>query len=216
MSKLTKLMLLGVFFGLVGYQSAIAHGGDDHGAATAPTGTGRTYFVTQAISEKYELVLHYEPLEVGETAKLRLYVNEFNTNRPVDEATLKLSSPEDNKLTFTVKSTGKGIYELSGIFPAKKTYSLIVSLNAHLGADLLLLAGIEVGTELPIATPTAPIQTEAHWYQNTYLLLGGGLLLGMVLMFFLMRTRNRRVATGVVVLFCLLPTANWQPANAHS
>ena len=37
----------------------------------------------------------------------------------------------------------------------------------------------------------------------------------MVLMFFLMRTRNRRVAAGVVVLFCLLPTANWQRANAH-
>ena len=215
MSKLTKLMLLGVFFGLVGYQSAIAHGGDDHGATTAPTGTGRTYFVTQAISEKYELVLHYEPLEVGETAKLRLYINEFNTNKPVDGATLKLSSPDDNKLTITVKPTGKGIYELSGTFPAKKTYSLTVSLNARLGADLMLLPGIAVGTELPVATPPAAVQTEAHWYENTFLLAGVGLVLGMVLMFFLMRTRNRRVAAGVLVLFCLLPTANWQRANAH-
>jgi len=46
----------------------------------------------------------------------------------------------------------------------------------------------------------------AHWYENPYLLGGAGLLLGMILMFLLMRTRNRRMAAGVVVLF--LPVAN--------
>ncbi len=216
MSKLTPLTaLLGLILLLAGSPLAIAHGGEDHGAAKTPTGTGRTYFVTQTVSDKYELVLHYEPLEAGEPGKLRLYINEFNTNRPVEGAMLKLSSPEDNKLVFSVKPTGKGIYELSGTFPAKKTYSLTVSLNARPGADLLLLAGIGVGTKLPVTTPVAPVQAEAHWYENTFLLAGGGLVLGMVLMFLLMRTRNRRVAAGVVVLFCLLPTANWQQANAH-
>lgn len=216
MSKLTQLTaLLGLYFGLSGFHPASAHGGEDHGAAPAPTGTGRAYFVAQTVSDKYELVLHYEPLKAGEAGKLRLYINEFNTNRPVEGATLQFSSPEDDKLKLAVKPIGKGIYELNGTFPAKKTYSLTVSLNAGPGADLLLLAGIGVGTELPVATPVAPVQAEAHWYENTFLLAGGGLVLGMVLMFLLMRTRNRRVTAGVVVLFCLFPTANWQRANAH-
>jgi len=216
MSKLTPLVtFLGLFMLLANAPLAMAHGGEDHGAATAPTGKAMAYFTSQAISDKYELVLHYEPLEAGETGKLRLYINEFNTNRPVEGATLKLSSPEEAKLTIAVKPIGKGIYELSGTFPAKKTYSLTVSLNAGPGPDLLLLPGIEVGKELPVSTVAASAATPAYWYESPYVLLGGGLLLGMGLMFLLMRTRNRRVVAGVVVLFCLLPTANWQPAKAH-
>ena len=46
-------------------------------------------------------------------------------------------------------------------------------------------------------------------------MLAGGLLLGMGLMFVLMRSRNKRAVAGLVVLGILLPTANWQPAEAH-
>ncbi|MBC8151674.1 MAG: efflux RND transporter periplasmic adaptor subunit, partial [Bacteroidetes bacterium] len=214
MNKLLHVTALVSIVFVAGYQNVMAHGGDDHGAATAPAGKAMAYFTSQAISDKYELVLHYEPLEAGEAGKLRLYINEFNTNRPVDGATLQVSSPEADKLAFTVKPTGKGIYELTGTFPDKKAYSLTVNLNAGPGADLLLLPGITVGTELPDRrTATAP--ATAPWYENTYVLLGGGLLLGMALMFGLMRLRNRRVAVSIAVLLGMLPTANWQRANAH-
>ncbi len=216
MNRLTQFtVLLGIFFFLAGYQFTLAHGGEDHGAATAPTGKATSYFTSQAISDKYELVLHYEPVKAGEAGKLRLYVNEFNTNRPVEKATLQVSSPEDSKLVFTVKPAGKGIYELTGTFPAKKAYSLTVSLNAGLGADLMLLPGIEVGKDLPVTTATTPAPAQANWYENTYVLLGGGLVLGMALMFLLMRLRNRRVAVSIAILLGILPTANWQRATAH-
>ena len=213
---LNRIAGLWVLFALAGVQPVLAHGGDDHGGSPASPGTGRPYFVTQAVSDRYELVLHYEALKPGEAGTMRLYINEFNTNQPVEGATLTLSSPGDAKLTFTVKPTGKGIYELTGTFPAKKTYALTVSLNAKPGADLMLLPGIEVGKELPDRrTATMPTQPVAHWYENTFVLLGGGLLLGMGLMFLLMRLRNRRVAVSVALLLGILPTANWQPATAH-
>ena len=100
MNRLTLFsVLMGLIFllALTG-QPATAHGGDDHGAAAAPGGNGMTYFTSQAVSDKYELVLHYEPLEAGEAGKLRLYINEFDSNKPVAGATLQLSSPEDDKL----------------------------------------------------------------------------------------------------------------------
>lgn len=212
---LNRIAGLWVLFALAGIQPLMAHGGEDHGGGPAPTGAGRAYFVTQAVSDKYELVLHYEPLKPGEAGTLRLYINEFNTNRPVEGATLQLSSPGEAKLTFAVKPTGKGIYELTGTFPAPKTYALTVSLNAKPGADLMLLPGIEVGKELPSVATTTPTQPAAHWYENTLVLLGGGLVLGMGLMFLLMRLRNRRVAASIAVLLGMLPTANWQPATAH-
>ncbi len=192
-----------------------AHGGEDHGAAKAPTGRAMTYFTTQAVSELYELVLHYEPLEAGEAATLRLYINEFATNRPVEGATLQLSSPEDARLTFTVRTIGKGIYALTGTFPAKKAYSLTVNMNAKPGPDLLLLPGIEVGKELPVAGADLAPVTPVHWYTSPYVMLAGGLLLGMGLMFMLMRSRNKRTVAGLMVLGILLPTAHWQPAAAH-
>jgi len=213
--KKALLIALTLWFTLLtGDKPATAHDGDDHGAK-APSGKALTYFTSQAVSEKYELVLHYEPLKVGEAATLRLYLNEFATNRPVEGATLQLASPEDSTLTFSVKTTDKGVYELTGTFPAKKAYSLTVNLNAKPGADLLLLPGIEVGKELPSAGTEAPSTTHTHWYESTYVLLGGGLLLGMLLMFVLMRVRNKRVIAGLILLGCLLPTANWQTAVAH-
>ena len=212
---LNRIAGLWVLFVLAGFQPVMGHGGEDHGAAKTPTGAGRAYFITQAVSDKYELVLHYEALKPGEAGTMRLYINEFNTNQPVEGATLKFSSPGEAKLIFGVKLTGKGIYELTGTFPAKKTYALIVGLNAKPGADLMLLPGIEVGKELPGAAVAAPVQAETHWYNNPYVLLGGGLLLGMGLMFLLMRLRNRRVAATIAVLLGTLPTANWQSATAH-
>ena len=164
MNRLILLTTLSAVFSLLtGHLPATAHGGDDHGAVAAPTGKALAYFTSQAISDKYEVVAHYEPLEPGEAGKLRLYINEFNTNRPVEGATLQVSSPEDKTLTFTVKPTGKGIYELSGAFPAEKTYSLTINLNAGSGADLLLLPGIAVGEELPTGTPdSAPTVATAR------------------------------------------------------
>lgn len=214
---MTKLLpvFLALWLTVATTMPAGAHGGDDHGAAKAPTGRAMTYFTTQAVSELYELVLHYEPLEAGEAATLRLYINEFGTNRPVEGATLQLSSPEDAKLTFTVKVIGKGIYALTGTFPAKKAYSLTVNMNAKPGPDLVLLPGIEVGKELAVAGADAAPVAPARWYTSPYAMLAGGLLLGMGLMFVLMRSRNKRAVAGLVVLGILLPTAHWQPAEAH-
>ena len=86
--KKALLTTLFLFFLVVGnYQKVNAHGGEDHGGAKAPSGVAKTYFSSQAVSEKYEMILKFEPLEAGETGKLRLYINDFITNRPIEKAT---------------------------------------------------------------------------------------------------------------------------------
>ena len=197
------------------HQETKAHGDDDHGAAKAPTGAVKTYFSSQAVSDKYEMILKFEPLEAGETGKLRLYINDFMTNRPIDKANLKISSPEDASIKFEIKPNEKGVYDISGVFPAKKKYSLTVSINADSGPDLLSLPGIEIGKELPQAHAENDSASTTHWYEKPYFLVGAGLILGMILMFLLGKIRNKKAVIASIIIFCSLPTANWQTALAH-
>ena len=169
-----------LFFLVLGnYQKVNAHGGEDHGAAKAPSGGVKTYFSSQAVSEKYEMILKFEPLEAGETGKLRLYINDFMTNRPIEKATLKISSPEDANIKFEIKPNEKGVYDILGVFPAKKKYSLTVSIDAESGADLFSLQNIEIGKKLPKASAETEGISSAHWYEKPYFLVGAGLLIGM-------------------------------------
>jgi len=213
--KKALLIILFLFFLVVGnHQEVNAHGGEDHGSAKAPSGVAKTYFSSQAVSEKYEMILKFEPLEAGETGKLRLYINDFTTNRPIEKATLKISSPEDANIKFEVKPNEKGIYEISGVFPAKKKYSLTVSINAESGPDLFSLQNIEIGKELPQVSDET-VGLSEHWYDKPYFLVGAGLLIGMLLMFLLSKMRNKKAVVASIILICLLPTAHWQKAIAH-
>ncbi len=194
----------------------LAHGGEDHGAANTPTGAFKTYFTSQAVSDKYEILLKFEPLEAGESAKLRLYVNDFTTNRPIEKATLQISSPEDGKLKFEVKPTDKGIYEVSGVFPEKKKYSFTININSEVGPDLLSLQNIEVGKELPqVESQMEADKIAPKWYEKSYFLVGFGLMIGMLLMFLFFKIRNKRIVASIIIIACLLPTANWQNTFAH-
>ena len=214
--KKSLLTTLFLFFLVVGnYQKVNAHGGEDHGAAKAPTGVAKTYFSSQAVSEKYEMILKFEPLEAGETDKLRLYINDFTTNHPIEKATLKITSPEDANIKFEIKPNEKGVYEISGVFPAKKKYSLTVSIDAESGPDLFSLQNIEIGKELPQASAETDGVSSGHWYEKPYFLVGAGLLIGMLLMFLLRKIKNKKAVIASIIVICLLPTANWQKVLAH-
>ena len=129
-----------------------AHGDDGHthgDEKTTAIGQEQKYFTSEAISDKYELLIRYEHIHTGETAHLTLFVSEYATNKPVDKADLKITAQEDGSLVFTVKQTGEGTYTVETNFPEKKKYSLAVSINSTLGADLILLSNIDAGMEIP-------------------------------------------------------------------
>lgn len=216
MKKAFLTSILVYLLALANTPFVVAHGGEDHGAAKAPSGSGKTYFTSQAVSDKYEILLKFEPLEARESAKLRLYINDFITNRPIEKATLQISSPEDEKLKFEVKPTDKGVYEITGIFPEKKKYSFTINVNSEVGPDLFSLQNIEVGKELPQVESQMEADKKApRWYEKSFFLVGFGLIIGILLMFLFSKIRNKRVISSIIILVCLLPTANWQNTFAH-
>jgi cobalt-zinc-cadmium efflux system membrane fusion protein len=190
-----------------------AHGGEDHGDAKKEGAKPAAYFSSEAVSDVYELIAKYQPLMPGKEATLKLFVSDFNSNAPVDSATLQIAVADNPNIKLVVTQIDKGVYEVKGIFPDKKSYNLTVSINSSLGPDLILLNEITVGKELE-KTVTA-VHADTHWYQSSWLFGITGLLTGLLLMFFVMKRTNRKVAASIIILLCLLPTATYNTVSAH-
>jgi len=169
--------------------AALAHGGEDHGDAKAATPAGATTFSAVATSEQFEVLLRYAPLKPGADADMRLFLSDFATNEPIKGAKFIFTSPEDPKLKFETTEKGPGEYLVETTFPAKKAYSMTVQVSAGAQADLLLLEGLVVGKELPVAAvPAAMAQPWLTW--KTGLLLLGTFLLGVAAAALLIRRRR--------------------------
>ena len=193
---------------------AFAHGGDDHGDAKKSTLAGSiTYFSSEAFSDKYELLVKYSPITPGKETILKLFISEYNTNKPLDSATLQVTDAGNPNIKVTITRIDKGIYELKTNFPEKKVYNLVVNINSYAGPDLIQLNNIEAGKELEVTA----LETVAHshWYSSNWFFGLIGLLIGLIVMFFINKTRSRKITTMVIILFCLLPTATYNSVAAH-
>jgi len=191
-----------------------AHGGEDHGDAKKETARPAAYFSSETVSDVYELMVKYQPLQPGKQVTLKLFISEFNSNAPIDSAALQITVADNPNIKLEVSRVDKGVYEVKGIFPEKKSYNLTVNINSSLGPDLILLNDIAVGKELSEAD-NSPAHADMHWYQSNWFFGIAGVLIGLLLMFFVMKKTNRKVAAGIIILFCLLPTATYNTVSAH-
>ncbi|MCA8833326.1 hypothetical protein [Hymenobacter pini] len=183
--------LLILLLGLLLSGAAYAHGGEDHGdGAKASTPAGATSFSVAALSEQFEVLLRYEPLEGGKPADLRLFLSDYATNAPIKGAKLTLTNPEDANLKWAVTEQEPGIYLVEGEFPANKAYSFAANIVAGDKADLLLLDGIKVGEKLPVAATASVAAPSLFASWKTILALVGAFVLGIGLTALLLRRRR--------------------------
>lgn len=206
-------MIKKIIFLLLMPFSVFAHGGEDHSTAKKETGKPSAYFSSEGVSDIYELFFKYHPLKPGKEAVLKLFISAFNTNMPVDSAAVQITVEGNPNIKLTVKQTDKGVYEVKGIFPEKKSYKLTVNINSSLGPDLILIKNIDIGTELQMVRES--ILVHKHWYQSNWFFGFAGLVIGLLLMFFILKNRNRKITASIIILLCLFPTAVNNPLSAH-
>ncbi|AXE19331.1 hypothetical protein DR864_17030 [Runella rosea] len=190
-------------------------GGHSHGQETAKTEEVKLK-KSEAVSGKYEAVLKYEHLHAGEAEKMTLYLADPTTNQAIAGASLKLTTSLDSKAKFDIIPKESGIYEVSATFSRDRTFTLTLAINGTNGPDILLLKGIRVGHD-----EGAHVHDEANGWQvalgnwRTWGIFAGGLLLGLGIMFLVMKSRNRTLFVTLILGFCLLPLANYQPVSAQ-
>jgi cobalt-zinc-cadmium efflux system membrane fusion protein len=190
-------------------------GGHSHGEETAKTEEVKLQ-KSEAVSGKYEAVLKYEHLHAGEAEKMTLYLADPTTNRAIAGASLKLTTSLDSKAKFDIIPKESGVYEVYATFSRDRTFTLTLAINGTNGNDMLLLKGIRVGHD-----EGAHVHDEADGWQvalgnwQTWGIFGGGLLVGLGVMFLVMKSRNRTLFVTLILGFCLLPLANYQPVSAQ-
>lgn len=188
-------------------------------SAETPTAAAveQRYFTTEAVSDKYELLLRYETLPIGQPVHLTLFISNYSTNKPVNKAEIEITAQENSKLKFTAKQSGEGTYIIETTFPEKKTYSLAVSLNSSLGADLILLPNVETGKELPGTETTNQTAVFKNW--QTWLAIMLALALGLLLGILLQKRNTGRGKTAIIIIFfaanILLPIQNTTAHEGH-
>ena len=191
----------------------LGHDGEDHNNANKPATTAVGYFSSEAFSDKYELLMKYASIMPGKEAVLRLFISNYNTNQPIDTASIQLSVSGNSNIKLLAHRMDRGIYEVSGIFPEKKNYNITININSPLGADLLLFKDIAIGKELPLEMTTAT--ERKSWYQSNWFYGIIGLVFGVVCMYLVMKKRNRKMASALLLMFCLIPTAGYYNVRAH-
>lgn len=184
MKKLAFILLF-----IIGNQLVFAHGGEDHGEKKKETNIlGRTYFTVNSVSDVFEMVLRYEPIEAGHSAQMKLFVSNFSTNMATDSAKIEISSPDNDKLKFVIKQIDKGIYIVEGTFPENKSYSLVANISAGDNADLMTFEGIEVGKKLSLPKEE---QAESSFFSlKMVFVFLGGMIFSVLFLWLFMRRKN--------------------------
>lgn len=205
-----KRFIINALFAFL-FLSTFAHEGEEHGNKKATAPTGATYFSSEALSDKYEVLVKYGELEAGKESTFQLFLSNAATNRAIDSATITLKVLNQPNLNLVLARVDSGIYQVRGTFPANQPYDLQVAINSPLGPDFLQVPRIEIGKKLQ--PPAA--EEHAHWYDNPILWAVVGLLLGLLVMYLVMRTRYRKVVAATFIIALLVPTAAINPSLAH-
>jgi membrane fusion protein, heavy metal efflux system len=190
---------------------AIAHEGEEHGTEKKAATNTLQYFSSEALSDKYEVLVKYGELEGLKESILHFFLSEAATNRAIDSATISIKVVNHPNLKFTLTRMDTGVYQLKGVFPANEIYDLQVNINSKAGPDFLQVPKIEVGKKLEVPAD----EEHNHWYSSPWLWALVGLVLGLVLMYLLLKNRYRKLAAGAIVLALLVPTASMNPSLAH-
>lgn len=162
---------------------ALAHEGHDHGPPLP--GPTMEILAPRAGAESAD----FELVAVLEDGRLLVYLDEFATNAPIENATLEL---ESGSFQAEALHLGQGAYEIPpGPLAEPGRHELLFTVQTPSAADLL-----PASLEVPETGEAASVNpTTAAWYESTPVLQGAVVLLALCVLLLLV-WRDRRAGTS--------------------
>ncbi len=89
---------------------SFAHEGEDHGEKKTAATSGTKYFSSEALSDKYEILVKYGELEATKESVFQLFLSDAKTNRALDSATISVKVVGQPNLKLTLSRIDTGIF----------------------------------------------------------------------------------------------------------
>jgi len=217
MRKTLRTILTIALFSLQGL-AVMAHEGVDHGEKKEETKqTGKSWFTVNSVSDNFEVVLRYEPIEAGHHTEMKLFISDYETNIPIDSAHIEITCMEDDQLKFDVRRKEPGIYLIGGTFPENNSYSLVANISGFGKSDLMILEGVEVGKKL-VSDEEHEHHERTFFTWESLIVLIIGLFIGILVTWLIGRNRSlpqKTLGIFMIVFTISLPLNRQQAVFAH-
>jgi hypothetical protein len=163
--------------------------------------------ITDGTTSLFELLLKYPVPYTGEETRLRLFLADYATNRPIETATFSLAfKPSDVTIVQPPQMLSPGIYEMVAVFPDDTVYSMVATVTAAQRTDFVEVRNIYAGEAaerfLAEHATDAVTQTESEpglaWWMIVLIAVGGLALVALVVRI-LSRRRRHTTSSGATV-----------------
>ncbi|MFZ5552876.1 MAG: efflux RND transporter periplasmic adaptor subunit [Bacteroidota bacterium] len=188
-----KKIILFCFFFLYGISYAHEGHGDENKKKNSETAAEQ--LVSEASSDKYELLVKYDELAPGEESEFLLFVSNYITNQPIDSINISIICRENKSQTFQVERADPGIYRVKTIFPEKSNYSLLIQIDGGTGSDLILLENIKTGI-----SSTEPLHDDHSGSWGGIWLFISGTAAGIIIMFLFLKLGGKKTKAALLLL----------------
>lgn len=198
---------------------AAGHAGEDHGdAAPAATQSAAAMqgdlLTTSGATDYFEIVAKYAATDAGRDTRVRLFVADFATNRPIRDAALTLAfKPAGAVVRTPPTAVAPGIYDVVVRFPRDTVYHLVATVSADRRTDFVEVRNLYAGDaaerflEEHATTATAPAVVQKDGNDWLIALAIGLVVLAAVVSVVIVRRRkaSKSIATIVAALLAATP-----------
>lgn len=152
-----------ILFLLIQTNIVLAHGGEDHGdkkeepaaAVVSTEATGSKNFT----SEKIELLVKYPELHSNVKAPFQIFVTEFQSNKPINNANVSLYfESEDSNISplklQAVESNVPGVYQVNATFEKNSDYRMLLGISKGEVEESFSIESLSVKDLVVETTPT--------------------------------------------------------------
>lgn len=126
----------------------------------------------------FEIVIEYNNIEPNKETKLTIYISDFKTNIPIENAKLEIDIPgiDVSKINI-LPSTEPGVYEVMTEFPEIRKYSFLLYITSGEISDVIAINDVDIGKTEEI--------TDDHKESDSILsIFSGNILLITILIIF--------------------------------
>lgn len=107
----------------------------------------------EASTGAFEIVISYNNIVAKKEAKLTIYLSDFKTNIPVENAKIGLDiEGVDNSKIKVQPTPDAGIYEAFVEFPELKKYNFLIDIKSASGNDLIAINEVDITQKEEVKT----------------------------------------------------------------